>query len=68
MLELYMRLFDPRSVNFVDTGSGAGLGRDEVLGAAALATNKHPLGNRVVLAEMGDQHSIAGAVRAFRLR
>ena len=58
MLELYMRLFDPRSVNFVDTGSGSGFGRDEVLGAAALATNNHPLGNRVVLAEMGDQHSI----------
>ncbi len=58
MLELYMRLFDPRSVNFVDTGSGSGIGRDEVLGAAAVATKKHPLGNRVVLAEMGDQHSI----------
>ena len=58
MLELYMRLFEARSVNFVTTGSGSGIGRDEVLGAAALATNKHPLGNRVVLAEMGDQHSI----------
>ena len=58
MLELYMRLFEARSVNFVATGSGSGIGRDEVLGAAALATNKHPLGNRVVLAEMGDQHSI----------
>lgn len=58
MLELYMRLFEARSVNFVATGSGSGIGRDEVLGAAAVATNKHPLGNRVVLAEMGDQHSI----------
>lgn len=58
MLELYMRLFEAPTVNFVATGSGAGLGRDEVLGAAALATNKHPLGNRVVLADMGDQHSI----------
>ena len=58
MLELYMRLFEAPSVNFVATGSGAGLGRDEVLGAAAVATKKHPLGNRVVLAEMGDQHSI----------
>lgn len=58
MLELYMRLFEARSVNFVATGSGSGIGHDEVLGAAALATNKHPLGNRVVLAEMGDQHSI----------
>lgn len=56
MLELYMRLFEARSVNFESRGSG--IGRDEVLGAAALATNKHPLGNRVVLAEMGDQHSI----------
>ena len=58
MLELYMRLFEARSVNFVSSGGGSGVGHDEVLGAAALATNKHPLGNRVVLAEMGDQHSI----------
>lgn len=58
MLELYMRLFEPRPVNFVSSGGGSGVGHDEVLGAAALATNKHPLGNRVVLAEMGDQHSI----------
>ena len=58
MLELYMRLFEARSVNFVTTGSGSGIGHDEVLGAAAVATKQHPLGNRVVLAEMGDQHSI----------
>ena len=58
MLELYMRLFEARSVNFVATGSGSGIGHDEVLGAAAVATKQHPLGNRVVLAEMGDQHSI----------
>ena len=58
MLELYMRLFEARTVNFVSSGGGSGVGHDEVLGAAALATNKHPLGNRVVLAEMGDQHSI----------
>ena len=58
MLELYMRLFEAPTVNFVATGSGSGIGHDEVLGAAAVATKQHPLGNRVVLAEMGDQHSI----------
>ena len=58
MLELYMRLFESPSVNFESRGSIHGIGRDEVLGAAAVATKKHPLGNRVVLAEMGDQHSI----------
>ena len=58
MLELYMRLFEARTVNFVSSGGGSGVGHDEVLGAAALATNKHPLGNRVILAEMGDAHSI----------
>ena len=59
MLELYMRLFEARSVNFESRGSIHGIGRDEVLGAAAVATKKHPLGNRVVLAEMGDQHSLS---------
>ena len=59
MLELYMRLFEARTVNFVAHGGGSGLGRDEVLGAAAVATKQHPLGNRVVLAEMGDQHSLS---------
>ena len=59
MLELYMRLFEARSVNFVATGSGSGIGHDEVLGAAAAATKRHPLGNRVILAEMGDQHSLS---------
>ena len=58
MLELYMRLFESPSVNFESRGSIHGIGRDEVLGAAAVATKKHPLGNRVVLAEMGDQHSL----------
>ena len=58
MLELYMRLFEARSVNFEARGSVHGIGLDEVLGAAAVATKKHPLGNRVVLADMGDQHSI----------
>ena len=58
MLELYMRLFEAQTVNFVSSGGGSGVGHDEVLGAAAVATKKHPLGNRVVLAEMGDQHSI----------
>ncbi len=58
MLELYMRLFEARSVNFVATGSGSGLGRDEVLGAAALATKAHPVGNRIVLADMGDECSL----------
>lgn len=59
MLELYMRLFEARSVNFESRGSVHGVGRDEVLGAAAVATKKHPLGNCVVLAEMGDQHSLS---------
>lgn len=59
MLELYMKLFEARSVNFEAKGGGSGIGRDEVLGAAALATKKHPLGNRMVLAEMGDQHSLS---------
>ena len=58
MLELYMRLFEARSVNFESRGSVHGIGRDEVLGAAAAATKRHPLGNRVILAEMGDAHSI----------
>ena len=58
MLELYMKLFEARSVNFEAKGGGSGIWRDEVLGAAAVATKKHPLGNRVVLAEMGDQHSL----------
>ncbi len=59
MLELYMRLFEATTVNFVSSGGGSGVGHDEVLGAAAVATKKHPLGNRVVLAEMGDQHSLS---------
>jgi uncharacterized phage protein len=59
MLELYMRLFEARSVNFEAKGGGSGIGRDEILGAAAAATQQHPLGNRMVLAEMGDQHSLS---------
>ena len=59
MLELYMKLFEARSVNFEAKGGGSGIGRDEVLGAAAAATQQHPLGNRMVLAEMGDQHSLS---------
>ena len=58
MLELYMRLFEARSVNFESCGSAHGIGRDEILGAAATATKQHTLGNRVVLAEMGDAHSL----------
>ena len=59
MLELYMRLFDAPSVNFESRGSAHGIGRDEILGAAATATKQHPLGNRVVLSEMGDAHSLS---------
>ena len=58
MLELYMKLFEARSVNFEAKGGGSGIGRDEVLGAAALATKAHPTGNRIILAEMGDEHSL----------
>ena len=59
MLELYMHLFEARSVNFESRGSIHGFGRDEVLGAAVAATKRHPLGNRVILAEMGDAHSLS---------
>ena len=59
MLVLYMHLFEARSVNFESRGSIHGIGRDEVLGAAAAATKRHPLGNRVILAEMGDAHSLS---------
>lgn len=58
MLELYMKLFEARSVNFEAKGGGSGIWRDEVLGAAALATKAHPTGNRIILAEMGDEHSL----------
>lgn len=58
MLELYMRLFEARSVNFEARGNGAGIGREEILGAAAIATKAHPIGNRIVLADMGDEHSL----------
>ena len=59
MLELYLKLYEARSVNFEDRGNAHGIGRDEVLGAAATATKRHPLGNRVILAEMGDAHSLS---------
>lgn len=58
MLELYMRLFEARSVNFEARGNGAGIGREEILGAAAIATKAHPIGNRIVLADMGDECSL----------
>lgn len=58
MLELYLKLYEARSVNFEARGNAHGIGRDEILGSAAMATSRHPLGNRVILAEMGDQHSI----------
>ena len=59
MLELYLKLYEARSVNFESRGSIHGIGRDEVLGAAAAAAKRHPLGNRVILAEMGDAHSLS---------
>lgn len=31
MLELYMRLFEARSVNFEARGNGEGVGREEIL-------------------------------------
>ena len=58
MFEIYMRLFEAPSVNFQPRGNSHGVGRDEILGAASIASKKHPLGNRVVLAEMGDAHSL----------
>lgn len=65
MLELYMRLFEARSVNFEARGNGAGIGREEILGAAAVATKAHPIGNRIVLADMGDEHSLKALVSAI---
>ena len=65
MLELYMRLFEARSVNFEARGNGAGIGREEILGAAAVATKAHPIGNRIVLADMGDEHSLKALVIAI---
>ena len=59
MLELYLKLYEARTVNFEACGNAHGIGRDEVLGAAAAATKRHPLGNRVILAEMGDAHSLS---------
>lgn len=59
MLEICnMRLFEARSVGFEAKGSSNGIGRDEILGAAAIATKAHEIGNRIVLAEMGDEHSL----------
>lgn len=56
--ELYLSLYEPRTVSLLPRGSTHGIGREEILGAAAAAKAKHPLGDRVVLAEMGDQRSI----------
>lgn len=52
-------IYEARSVNFEAIGNAHGIGRDEVLGAAATATKRHPLGSRVILAEMGDAHSLS---------
>ncbi len=65
MLELYLRLFEARSVNFEARGNGAGIGREEILGAAAIATKSHPMGNRIVLADMGDEHSLKALMVAI---
>lgn len=58
MLELYLKLYEARSVNFEARGNAHGIGRDEILGSAAMATSRHPLGHRMVMAEAGDQHAI----------
>ena len=58
MLELYLKLYEARSVNFEARGNAHGIGRYELLGSAAMATNRHPLGHRMVMAEAGDQHAI----------
>lgn len=58
MLELYLKLYEARSVNFEARGNAHGIGRDEILGSAAMATSRHPLGHRMVMAESGDQHAI----------
>ena len=58
MLELYLKLYEARSVNFESHGSVHGIGRDEILESATMATSRHPLGHRMVMAEAGDQHAI----------
>ena len=57
--ELYLSLYEPRTVSLLPRGSTHGIGREEILGAASAAKAKHPLGDRVVLAVMGDQRSIS---------
>ena len=57
--ELYLSLYEPRTISLLPRGSTHGIGREEILGAASAAKAKHPLGDRVVLAEMGDQRSIS---------
>lgn len=56
MLELYMRLFEARSVNFESRGSVHAL-VDEILKQQQQRQNRNQ-GNRIVLAEMGDAHSL----------
>lgn len=59
MLELYMRLFEARSVNFESRGrSHKSLSRDEILSAGAKAARRHPLGHFMILADDGDEHAI----------
>ena len=58
MIEMYLRLYEAKTTSFLPRGSAHGIGREEILGAATVAKNRHPLGDRMVLAEMGDQHSI----------
>lgn len=58
MIEMYLRLYEAKSSSYLPRGRAHGVGREEILGAAAIANSRHPLGDRMVLAEMGDQHSI----------
>ena len=58
MIEMYLRLYEAKTTSFLPRGSAHGIGREEILGAASIAKSRHPLGDRMVLAEMGDQHSI----------
>ena len=58
MFEMYLRLYEARTVSYLPLPNAGVLGREEVINAAAIATKQHPLGDRMVLAEMGDQHSL----------
>ena len=58
MLEMYLRLCEARAISYMAIPNSGLLSRDSVINAATVAKHRHPLGDRMILAEMGDQHSI----------